>query len=216
MKRVGIFLLTLSSVAAASQTITIQARGRTYTVTSTKLASAVFSFPNHWLYEPSVVLASPITNNQYYLILASNLNANDYAHDQAIFVSSSGTPTSFGQPTTVLRMSATSNICDMIDTRPYWDGARWHVYVQARGGFWSGSAPVCTGTIGVIFEATGASLTSLQWVYDIGFHAKPIGYPRLTTGDGIGEEFQWYNTLNYLGPPGLPIMDTYNDWGYCG
>lgn len=172
MGRIPALLLALSGIAAASQTITVQARGRTYTITSTRMSGNAFSFPNHWLYETSVVLASPVTNNLNYLVFATNVG--DVSGDQAIYAVSSSSPTSFGSPTLVLRASATSNLCDIIDTRPYWDGSQWHVYVQARQGYWSGSIPVCTDNRGVVFEATGSSLMSLQWVYDTPPHAKPI------------------------------------------
>lgn len=210
--------LFMTSLATASQTFTISARGRTYTVTTTAGYQKVFEWDGHWLYEPSVVLPSAGTNGYYYLVFASNRNYQD-SHDESIMASGSTAPYAFpSPPTDVLPISYTSNICDIADARPFWDGSNWHVYVQ--GAEWVGSccpgkSTSCTG-VAYVFEATGSTLTNLGWVYDSYPHAQRIVTPRLTTGAGIGEALQWYDTASYSGDPSNPVLQTYNDWGYYG
>ena len=197
-------LFTLPAFAARPFQFTYA--GRTYTVTTQALQS-VFTFndTSHWLYEPSVVLPSPQTNNQYVLIFSSGTGFRQ----QAIYTTISPVPTSFPTPPTkVLDITATSNLCDMIDARPFWDGSLWHVYVQAIETCPLGATPAN------MYEATGPSLQQLSWVFDTGTHARQI-----FTGSGavgIGEILQWFNTSSYQGPPSLPFSATFNNWGYCG
>ena len=197
----------LAAQLLANQSFSFSYGGRTYTIT-TQNAGHVFTWDSsHWTYEPSVILPSPQTNYQYVLIFASG---TAYAPQQGIYMQTSYSPTSFSSPPAlVLGISATSNLCDMIDARPYWDGSLWHVYVQA--------IEVCPGPGAAIYEATGPTLNSLSWVYETGTtRAMKIISPYSGTPVGIGEVIQWFNSAPYLGAAGVPIVTTFNDWSYRG
>ena len=124
----------------------------------------------------------------------------------------------FSTPQILLRNSGVTNLCDMVDARPIFDGSNWHVYVQAVP-FASGTSGACAAP-NAIYEATGPSLTSLSWTYA----NYPYLQPLLTinpshdnqTGPGIGEGMQWFNTTNYGGPWYQPYLITYNDWNFNG
>ena len=210
MKRTLAVLMFLTIQALGTQWFSFSYGGRTYTVTTTFL-SPVFTWDSsHWLYEPSVVLPSPQTNYQYVLLFSSGTGFRA----QGIYATTSTSPTSFpSPPVKVLDIAATSNLCDMIDARPYYDGSMWHVYVQA--------IETCPGNpsalLNAVYEATGATLGNLAWVCDYGSHAqKVITSVNQTSGIGIGEGQQWYNTGLYLGPASLPFTAIFNDWGYVG
>lgn len=196
----------LSAQLYGTQSFNFSYGGRTYTITTTGVQH-VFSWDNsHWTYEPSVVLPSVQTNNQYVLIFGSGTTYRQ----EAIYVTSSSSPYSFpSPPAMVLSITATSNLCDMIDARPFWDGSLWHVYVQA--------IETCPGPDAGVYEATGPSLSSLSWVYDSGTHAQRIIGPYNPSGSvGIGEVIQWFNSLPYLGGSSEPFVTTFNDWTYAG
>lgn len=194
--------------SAQSPNFSFTARGHTYNVTMTSESSIGLGFAGHWLYEPSVILPSSLTSNNYVLLFQSNTNAYTTAWPTAesIFMQTSSDGLSWGTPTTIL--SKPSNICDFADARPIYDSSAslWRVFVQ--GVFYSGS--LCSGDNQLI-EATGSSLTSLSW-YGSGGNATSL------TGDlgnpGLGEAMQWFDTANYHGPSSTPILDFYNDWNF--
>jgi hypothetical protein len=200
MKRFIVLATLLATQAFATQAFSFTYGGRTYTITTQALGH-VFSWDSsHWTYEPSVVLPAPQTNYQYVLVFSSG---TAFAPNEGIFVTSSYSPTSFpSPPTEVLGIGATSNLCDMIDARPYWDGSIWHVYVQALEWVSNG----CNTGPGRLYEATGPSLTSLSWVYDYGTHAEWVIWDGNNYGTtGIGEVMQWYNSLPYMGDPNAGV-----------
>jgi hypothetical protein len=197
----------LTVQAVATQSFSFSYGGRTYTITTTGVQH-VFSWDNsHWTYEPSVVLPSPQTNYQYVLIFSSGTTYLE----EAIYATTSSSPLSFpSPPALILNIMDTSNLCDMIDARPLWDGSLWHVYVQA--------IETCPGNDDAgIYEATGPNLWSLSWVYDYGNHARRIIGPYDRSGQvGIGEVIQWFNSLPYRGRSSMPFVTTFNDWTYAG
>lgn len=178
-------------------------RNRTYTITTYEGAVSL-QFPGHWLYQPSLILAGPETNNQRVLVFNSNYVASSES-DQAIWVTSDIYNTmQFPQPTAVLRMSQSSNICDMADARPIWDGSQWHVYVQALLKTLSGSC----GDTNVIVQAKGPNLYSLAWDVEPGTQAAKVvvaGNPPV----GIGEAMQWF----FAPSAPQPFVGIFNDWG---
>jgi hypothetical protein len=209
MKDLLVFGIFTTTIALASQSFSFSYGGRTYTVTTQALGVALPGWDtSYWLYEPSVILPSPLTNNQYVMIFTSGTG---YFSQQGIFISTSSSPTSFpSPPTQVLNLGAVYNVCDIIDARPYWDGAMWHVYVQ-------GLETCPGGTSAWMYEATGPSLTQLSWVTDSPNHAQRIISPYDPSNpSGIGEVLQWFNTSAYLGPPSWPYVTTFNDWSYYG
>jgi hypothetical protein len=185
-----------------------RARGHTYTVTMTSAASTGLSFPGHWLYEPSVIWPSSLTNNQYVLLFNSNTDAypDGFPTAESIFMATSSNGLNWGSPTPILPKA--SNICDMADARPIYDtnASLWRVFVQ--GVTYNGSE--CSPD-GQLFEATGSTLARLSW-YGSGGNATSL------TGDignpGLGESMQWFNTANYDGPSSTPLLDFYNDWNF--
>lgn len=190
----------------SASTFSFSARGKTYDVTVTTRSSSGLGFAGHWLYEASVILPSSLTSNQYVLLFASNTTANTTAFPtgEAIYMQTSNDGLSWGAPTQILTKG--SNICDMIDARPIWDGSLWHVYVQADQ-YTSGGTNCDEHNL--LYEATGSSLTSLSWY---GTGGVPLGSDAGTPG--IGEDHQWFNTANYNGPSGYPILDFYNAWNF--
>lgn len=210
-------ILALSLVAAGSgfAQFTVHSGSRTYTLTVSSQAGG-FTFAGHWLYEMSAILPSAQTGYSYDLLFSSNLTAGSGTSGEAIFlIKSSDGYTFTGTPTAVLeidRPGSVSNICDMADARPIWDGSLWHVYVQASV-LTGGSCP----TVGpnYIFEATGPSLYSLSWVKTPGTNnAQAIVTSRTLSGVGIGESQQWFYTGPYAGPGSFPFLVEYNDWNY--
>lgn len=215
MKRIVhtlVLAATLSGLAGARdpQTFTFYSwdRGRTYTITTMEVAVSL-NFPGHWLYQPSVVLAGPETGWKRVLLFTSNYNAyqNGVNGEEAIFVSYDVNNTmQFPQPTAVLRQTQSTNICDMADARPIWDGSQWHVYVQAL--LRNGSQ--CQGPA-VVVHAMGPSLTALSWDYVPGTQQARV----VVQGNGsvgIGEDLQWF----YMQGWANPFLGIYNDWGYGG
>jgi hypothetical protein len=184
------------------------ARGRIYEVV-TRALDTVVRFPGHWMYEPSVLTPSPLTRGRYLMLFSSNLfSGKDIDHGEAIFLSSSPDGHSqFTAPQAILNNTMVTDLCDLGDARPVWDGAQWHVYVYAvRGDYRSNQ---CSPTAGV-FEAVGASLESLAWVTYAGTNqARPVA---MGTGSaGIAEDMQWFFTAAYHSAG--PFVATYNDWG---
>lgn len=176
-------------------------RQRTYTITTQEFYSSLL-LPQHWLYQPSVILAAPETNNLRTLIFTSNLYDGSNS-DQAIWVTSDVYGTlQFPAPTTVLTMSQSSNVCDMAGARPLWDGSLWHVYIQALVRDFSGA---CTGP-GVVVQAIGPTLYNLAW--DVIPGTQQANIVLQGSGAGIGEDQQWF----YI-PSANPFVTTYNDWG---
>ncbi len=219
-------LFLLLSAASASQQFSFYSsqRGKTYTVT-TQAAGVALTFGGHWLYEPSVITPSTLTGGNYVLLFNSNRLAQHGGSDQAIFMSTSSNGYSgFSAPLAILQNSGT-NLCDMIDARPIWDGQLWHVYVQAAE-YTSGTSGSCSYNVGpganAIYEARGASLTSLAWEYSSYPYVKriiqinPDPSHDSQTGAAIGEGFQWFNAANYGGIPYAPILVVYNDWNWLG
>jgi hypothetical protein len=207
---------SLAADLAAQSTqpqFTFQARGRTYTVTVTSLPGSGFRFANHWLYEPSGILPSPQTGNQYYVLFSSNQTAPAQFGHEAIYLASS--PTGYDQfttPAAILDLSTVSNICDIATARPVWDGSLWHVYVQ--GIVWQNGG--CNPP-GYIFEATGPALQwgSLQWVKTPGTNnVMPIITSRSSSGEGIGQDHQWFYTAPYTGLTWLSFLGIFNDWNF--
>lgn len=205
-----LFVCFLLPLACSAQQFSFSARGHTYQATIASQSSSGLGFAGHALYEPSAILPSSSTGNEYVLLYISNTTAYTEAWPtgEAIYMQTSSDGLSWGSPTAVL--SKASNICDMADARPIWDDSAslWRVFVQAVT--YSGST---CGTDNGIYEATGSSLTSLSW-YGSGGNASVLG-----GGDagnpGIGESFQWFNTTNYDGPVGYaPIVYFYNDWNF--
>ncbi len=211
-----LILLAFSITVYAFEQYSFSARGRTYTVTTTRLSGSGFSFPNHWMYQPSVVLPSALTGNQYVMLFASNRVAGqNLGSGVAIFMTTSSNGYS-GWSTPIILIDSTSadNICDIAGARPVWNGSQWFIYTQAlTGTFSSGS---CTGTSNVVLMATGPALTSglVQWVKDVGTNNARVVLSG--TGVGIGEDQQWFNTGPYGGPLTDPLKVTYNDWGFTG
>jgi hypothetical protein len=154
-----LFALTIATIGNltpifASQSFTFYspARGHNYTVYTEQLGTAL-TFPGHGLIESSVILAAPETGGVYVLLLNTNLVAHqDPHHGEAIFFSWSNSVTGpYSTPTPVLTNTGVSNICDMSNARPVWDGSLWHVYVQAEPGDYT--QPCSYGTVpGVIYE----------------------------------------------------------------
>ncbi len=104
----------VTSLMSASQDFWFYSASRnvTYEVQSTKLSTAL-TFGGHWLYEPSVILPSALTGNQYVLLFSSNNGSS-----QSIFMSTSTQPAAgFSSPQAVLGMGGT-NLCDMIGASP--------------------------------------------------------------------------------------------------
>lgn len=205
--------LLLPQLLRAYRQYQFQARGRTYTVTTTALAGRGFNFPGHWMYQPSVVLPSALTGNQYLMLFNSNLYANQGpASGEAIFkTQSSNGYSGWSPPTAILRNNEVDNICDMADARPIWTGTQRYVFVQAAVGPISAS---CSSSNVGVFVAAGPTLANgqLQWIKSPGTnHALEIG-----GGPGvfIGEDQQWFNTSPYGGSPQWPLMVTYNNRSY--
>jgi hypothetical protein len=191
------------------------ARGNTYTI-ATESAGTAFTFGGHWLYEPSGILPSAATGNQYVLLFSSNLVAGKNGNSgEAIFMSTSSDGVSFSAPTAILPISAASNICDIADARPVWDGSNWHVYIQALPGNYRTCNPA-NNVHNVVFEAMGPSLTQLSWVTTPGTNqAIPIlqGSP---SNIGIGEAMQWFDIASYASFPGQNFLASFNDWNSGG
>ena len=175
------------------------------------------NFPNHATYEPPVILPSALTNNQYIMVFTSNLIAGyGIQYGGAVFYSTS--PNGVGNwttPSVLIENITVDNICDMADARPVWDGSRWHIFIQAvTGNYKSGS---CSPTKNV-YEAVGTRLSNppsidWNWVLQPGTsHAQQVTY--VTSGVGIGEDMQWFNTAPYGGLASYPLMITYNNWSY--
>lgn len=191
-----------------AQQFTFTGRNHTYHVTVTSRSSSGLGFAGHWLYEPSVLLPSALTNNKYVLLFNSNTQAfaRSWPTGEAIYMQTSTDGLNWGSPVSIL--SRASNICDMADARPIYDTSAsvWRVFVQAVT--YSGST---CGTDNQIFEATGPSLSRLSW-YGTGGNATSL------TGDlgnpGVGQSLQWFNTANYHGPSNFPILTFYNNWNF--
>ena len=81
------------------------ARGRKYTVTTEALGTAV-TMNGHWLYEPSVLLPSPLTGNRFLLLLNRNKNSGQgQKQGEVITVRSSlssSDPVNFGPEAVIL------------------------------------------------------------------------------------------------------------------
>jgi hypothetical protein len=214
----GLSTLPLIALATMVGTVALQARdpytfsfyssdrNRTYTITTQEVAYSL-KFGGHWLYQPSLLLPGPETGNLRVLVFNSNLtaNVNGVTGDEAIFVTSDVNNTlQFPAPTAVLRKLQSTNICDMADARPIWDGTRWHVYVQAVLKDTSG---VCSTTNSVI-QAVGSSLYSLAWDVVPGTQNAKVVVAGAAAA-GIGEDMQWFYSLS------APehFVATYNDWG---
>jgi hypothetical protein len=212
----------VASVFAQTVTPPFSYGGHTYNITSSSVgvfltSSTIEGGVAHWLYEPSVITPSNATNNQWVMLFATNLSAA-YPGPEAVFmVTSDNGTTPSGTPTQILTNSP-ANVCDMIDARPIWDGSSstWHVFIQVApwmgltcGGDPNGTAPNFIG------EAAGPSLTSLSWILDNGTNnATQILHCDCTSGVGIGEGQQWFNTGPYGGYPPTPYMTLYNNWAY--
>jgi len=206
-----LFSLLYCTVSSARdpQTFTFysSARGRTYTVT-TQDVSYSLQFGGHWLYQPSLLLPGAETNNLRVLVFTSNLIAND-SSNQAIWVTSDINNTlQFPSPQAVLWMSESSNICDMADARPIWDGEQWHVYVQA---LLKNTSGVC-GTTNSIVQAIGPTLYDLEWDVLPGTQEARVVLAGTPGSAGIGEDQQWY----YVPTAPAPFVVTYNDYGNPG
>jgi hypothetical protein len=200
-----------------------QPRNRAYTVTTQALGTAITN-SGGWMYEPSAIVASSLTSFQYVLLFSSNRTIPASLADEAVYMSTSSNGYSgFSSKQVILRNSGT-NICDMIDARPVWDGSLWHVYVQGKE-YTSGTSGSCSTNVGpgasAIYEATGTSLTALTWVTTspgiikriVQINSDPSHDSQ--TGPAIGEVFQWFNTSSYLGPSS-PFLVVYNDWNWLG
>jgi hypothetical protein len=178
-------------------------RHRTYTVTTQEVAYSL-KFPGHWLYQPSLLLPGSETGNLRMLVFNSNLVSGSNT-DQAIWVTTDINNTlQFPAPTAVLKMSQSSNICDMADARPLWDGTKWHVYVQALVKSSSGAC----GTTNVVVQAAGNSLYNLAWDVVTGTQQAKIVVAGVGAA-GVGEDMQWF----YSASAPNPFVTTYNDWG---
>lgn len=128
------FLSSVRLFGTESFTFFSSSRNRSFTVQTTLLGPAL-NFPGHWMYQPSVITPSTLTNNQYVMLLNSNLVAGiGEPSGEAILMATSSDGVTFGLPQVVLTNTVVDNICDMIDARPIWGGVNWHVYVQARRG----------------------------------------------------------------------------------
>jgi len=196
--------------AQATQQFYFSSQGHTYIVTSTALSGSGFAFSGHWMYQPSVIRPSGLTNNQYVMLFNSNrIAGQSITGGEAIFYTTSSNGYSgWATPTPVLTNSTVDNICDMADARPIWDGSQWRVFVQAvEGNYPTGQC----GTTNHVFMAHGATLTQLQWVKVPGTNsARRVGQG---TGAGIGEPQQWFYTPPYGGSPQWPFQIIYNNWG---
>ena len=210
MKRMLCLILAICPPLVGQPQFSFQARGRTYTVEVDPFSTPSnpgFQWEGHWLYEASVILPSPQTNGQYYLLFASTINPNSPNTAQAMYLVTSNDLLTFSTPQQLLTLPAPGPPCDMIDTRPVWDGSQWHVYLQA--------ATYCpTGNPGYIIEATGQSLTGLQWVMSGSSVAPIVSSANPTSGTGIGELLQFFYTLPHRGPTTRPFMGVYNDWSF--
>ncbi len=210
----SILIAALAVCASASQVFSFQAGGKLYTVQTTAIANSGFTFPGHGMLQPSVVIASPATQNYYMMLFNSNKYAYQDGHSgQAIFITYS--PNGYSAwmtPEALLDNTTVDNICDMAVARPVFDGAQWRVYVQAlRGDYRTQS---CYGP-GVVFMAYGSLCHGcLDWVREPGTNHAKVVIEGTGTGPGIGEDQQWFYTTPYGGPVGWPFMSTYNDWGY--
>jgi hypothetical protein len=86
--KVLVLLLSLLVPALAWQQYSFQARGRTYTITTAAISNSGFTFSGHQMYQPSVILPSALTNNQYVMLFSSNTYAGlDINHGITIFKS---------------------------------------------------------------------------------------------------------------------------------
>jgi len=217
MRRLSLLLVLAATSSFASQ-FSFTAGGHTYTVT-TQAVGVFLTFGGHWMYEPSMITPSAATNNEWVMLFNSNrvagIGGNGSLVDDAIFMvtSSNGTVAS-GSPTPVLYNSSTSNVCDMVGAKPIWDGSHWHVYVQAAPYPYNAGSGECS-LPNFIAEATGPSLTQLSWVKNPGTNnATVIIQCNCTSGPGIGQDQQWFNTGPYGGYAPTPYMVLYNDWAY--
>jgi hypothetical protein len=205
----SIALVLLLTTCAVASTFSFAVRGRTYTVT-TVAEGVAFSKVGHWLYQPSVILPSPQTNNQYVMLITRNLvQGVGHAGGSAITMLTSSNGINFSNEVTLATNTTVGNLCDIILTRPIWDGATWHVYIQALEGLYSTQA---CGPTNHVFEARGTlSANGLEWVKTPGTNnaARIIN----GTGVGIGEDLQALNPSPY-GISGWPFMLLFNNWGY--
>lgn len=89
-----------------------------------------------------------------------------------------------------------------------WNGT-WYVYVQGA---------VVPEQNAKVFVATGPSLNSLSWVTDSNGQAHAIVQSVSSSGVGIGEFHQWFNSGSYraVSGAGNTIMGVYNDWNLSG
>lgn len=225
MKSLTALSILRAAQAFATQSFNFTYGGRTYTIATQGLGHVFTWNQSYWVYEPSVVLPSPQTNNQYVLIFSSG--TTDRA--EAIYATTSNFATGPfpSPPAKVLSITDTNNLCDMIDARPFWDASAsiFHVYVQAIEGGNSPATCPTSGTDAGVYEATGPSLGQLSWVYDNPQqkHAQRIIAPYSNSGPtGIGEVIQWYNSVGsgpsgpYGGASSVPFVTTFNDWTYAG
>lgn len=157
-----------------------------------------------------MITPSPATNNEWVMLFNTNLQETFPTAEAIYMVTSSNGTTPSGTPQIILQ-NTPANVCDMADARPMWDGANWHVYVQAVG--WSGST--CADVAAFVVEASGPTLTQLSWVLDPGTNnATEIIQCNCTSGPGIGEGQQWFNTGPYGAHGSTPYMLLYNNWAY--
>jgi hypothetical protein len=208
-----IFLSICCAIGAFGQTVTppFTYGGHIYAIDSSPVgvfltSGSIPGGVNHWLYEPSVITPSPATNNQWVMLFNTNLQATWPTPEGIYMVASWDGVTPNASPQLILT-NTPSNICDMADARPIWDGSLWHVYIQATSGCNNPQPPA------FVAEARGPSLTQLAWVLDPGTNnAKKIIDCSCSTGAGIGESQQWFNTGPYGGYAPTPILLTYNNW----
>lgn len=218
---IGLLLLSVAEAAGllGDQSFSFGARGRTYTVTTHSEGTAL-TFDRHWLFQPSVITPSAVTNNQYIMLFNSNLNAGHGGEQgEAVWMATSADGLSFAQPQQVLTNTTVDNICDMVDARPIWGGRRWHVYFQVMVGDYHqfGTCPQAGYVAEAVTPLDDTDLHHLSWVLDAGTnHAKIVASTLNPSTAGIGEDMQPFNIGPYGGPVCEPAMLTFNDYGNAG
>ena len=196
--------------------------GFTYKITSTAVgvfltSSQIGDGKNHWLYEPSVIAPAASTNNQWVMLFSTNLDET-FPTPEAIFMVTSANGTTPNSTPLKILQNTPSNICDMTDARPIWDGTNWHVFTQVAP--YLSKTTCATSGPNFIAEAKGPSLTQLAWVLNAGTNnATEIicGYSCINnvgTPGYVGEGQQWFNTGPYGGYGPTPFMVLFNDWDY--
>lgn len=169
--------------------------GRTYTITSTQMGNA-FDWGKRGIYSFAPI---HVPDGSYALVYTSCAQPGSACNvsTEGLYVATSpnGT-TNWTLPTSPV-LGLPPGATDMAAARAVNFNGTWYVYVQAL---------ISWGD--VIWYASGPSLTSLTWA------SSPI-VQSPSSGTGIGESHQWFNTAAYGGLQDYTVFGVFNDWNYA-